>query len=107
MSKALEGKTALVTGASRGLGRAMAQDLANLGAVVGINYASNDDAARETLASIEAKNGQAFLIKTALGSFEAAQKVAATLIAELTKPTGGSGLDILINNAGGGPVADV
>lgn len=107
MSKALEGKTALVTGASRGLGRAMAQDLANLGAVVGINYASNDDAARETLASIEAKNGQAFLIKTALGSFEAAQKVAATLIAELTKRTGGSGLDILINNAGGGPVADV
>jgi 3-oxoacyl-[acyl-carrier protein] reductase len=107
MTKSLEGKTALVTGASRGLGRAMAQDLANLGAIVAINYASNDEAARETLTSIEAKGGQAFLVKTALGSFEAAQEVAATLNAELTKRAGGSGLDILINNAGGGPVADI
>ena len=107
MSKALEGKTALVTGASRGLGRAMAQDLANLGAVVALNYASNDAAARETLASIEARGGRAFLIKTALGSFEAAQDVAAALAKELGKRTGGTGLDILINNAGGGPIADI
>src|SRR5437016_5100987 len=96
MSRSLQGKTALVTGASRGLGRAMAQDLAAQGAVVGINYASNDKAARETLASIEAKGGQAFLIKTELGSFEAAEEVAARLAAELKDRTGDTGLDILI-----------
>ena len=107
MSTPLEGKTALVTGGSRGLGRAMAQDLASLGALVGINYASNDDAAHDTLTSIQARGGQGFLIKTALGSFGAAEEVAAALVGELSRRTGSTGLDILINNAGGGPTADV
>ena len=107
MDGSLQGKTALVTGASRGLGRAIAQDLAAQGAIVAINYANNDAAARETLASIEAKGGQAFLLKVNLGSYEAAEELTAALDAELTKRTGGTGLDILINNAGGGPVADI
>jgi NAD(P)-dependent dehydrogenase (short-subunit alcohol dehydrogenase family) len=107
VSKSLEGKTALVTGASRGLGRAIAQDLAEHGAIVALNYASNDGAARETLVSIETKGGQAFLLRKKLGSFEAAEELTAELDRELTKRTGSTGLDILINNAGGGPVHDV
>lgn len=107
MSKTLEGKTALVTGASRGIGRAIARDLAEQGALVALNYASNDAAARETLSSIEAKGGQAFLVRKMLGSFESAVELTADLDRELTVRTGSSELDILINNAGGGPVHDV
>ena len=107
MSNILEGKTALVTGGSRGLGRAIAQELAKHGALVAINYASNDDAARETLQSIEAEGGQAFLIKKPQGSLEAAEELAAQLDAGLHKHTGSGGLDILVNNAGGGPVANI
>ncbi|WP_436054354.1 SDR family NAD(P)-dependent oxidoreductase [Phenylobacterium sp. LjRoot225] len=107
MSKPLEGKTALVTGASRGLGRAIAQDLAERGALVAINYAANDAAANETLAAIEAKGGQAFLIRKKLGGLQAAEELAAELDEALTHRTGSSGLDILVNNAGGGPVHDL
>lgn len=107
MDKFLEGKTALVTGASRGLGRAIAEQFAALGALVAINYASNDMAAAETLAAIEARGGKAFLIKCPLGSFEAAEELTAALDAGLTERTGGTGLDILVNNAGGGPVANI
>ncbi|MCJ2180246.1 SDR family NAD(P)-dependent oxidoreductase [Novosphingobium album (ex Hu et al. 2023)] len=104
MEKFLEGKTALVTGASRGLGRATAEDLAACGALVAINYASNDKAAQDTLQAIESAGGKAFLIKSPQGSFEAAEEMAAALDEELTKRTGSNGLDILVNNAGGGPV---
>lgn len=106
MSKLHAGKTALVTGASRGLGRAIAHDLAAQGALVALNYASNDAAARATLASIETNGGNAFLVKTPLGSFEAAQELADAVLGEFKERTGDSGLDYLINNAGGGPLAD-
>src|SRR5262249_33303359 len=104
MDKPLKGKTALVTGASRGLGRAAAEELPGLGALVAINYANNDKAAYETLGAIEAKGGESFLIKCPQGTFVAAEQMTAALDVELTKRTGTSGLDILINNAGGGPV---
>ena len=106
-NKFLEGKTALVTGASRGLGRAIAEDLASLGALVAINYASNDKAAQDTLEAIEAKGGKAFLVKVTQGSYEAAEQLVAKLDAELMARTGSTGLDILVNNAGGGPRADI
>ena len=102
----LDGKTALVTGASRGLGRAVAEAYAALGATVAINYASSDDAAREVLEGIEAKGGRAFLIKCPLGTYDAAVELAEALKAGLQERTGDSGLDILVNNAGGGPVAN-
>jgi NAD(P)-dependent dehydrogenase (short-subunit alcohol dehydrogenase family) len=104
MDRFLEGKTALVTGASRGLGRAVAEAYAALGAVVAINYASNDSAARDTLEAIESKGGNAFLIKSAQGSYEAAEELTAELDAGLQDRTGSTALDILVNNAGGGPV---
>jgi len=107
MTKVLQGKTALVTGASRGLGRATAQKLAASGALVAINYATNEEAAHETLASIEAKGGQGFLIRKVLGTSRSAEELAAALDAELTKRTGDPGLDILVNNVGGGVYATI
>lgn len=104
MDRFLEGKTALITGASRGLGRAVAEEYAALGALVAINYANNDDAAHETLEAIQSKGGKAFLIKSAQGSYEAAEELTAALDASLRDRTGSTGLDILVNNAGGGPV---
>lgn len=104
MENSLRGKTALVTGASRGLGRAAAEDLAAKGALVAISYARNDQAAQETLAAISEKGGEAFLIKSAQGTFAAAEELRDALDAELMRRTGSTGLDILINNAGGGPV---
>lgn len=107
MDKILSGKTALITGASRGLGRAVAEEYAALGALVAINYASNDEAAHDTLEAIESKGGQAFLIKSAQGTYEAAEELTAALDAGLEERTGSTALDILVNNAGGGPVADI
>jgi NAD(P)-dependent dehydrogenase (short-subunit alcohol dehydrogenase family) len=104
MDRFLESKTALVTGGSRGLGRAVAEEFAALGALVAINYASNDAAARETLEAIESKGGKAFLIKSAQGSYEAAEELTAALDAGLLERAGSTALDILVNNAGGGPV---
>ncbi len=106
MELTLAGKTALVTGASRGLGRKIAEDFAALGAIVAINYASSDDAAREVLEGIEAKGGKAFLIKCPLGTYESAVELTEALNAGLMERTGDTGLDILVNNAGGGPVAN-
>jgi NAD(P)-dependent dehydrogenase (short-subunit alcohol dehydrogenase family) len=107
MDKFLTGKTALVTGASRGLGRAIAQNLAERGALVAINYASNEAAALETLALIEGAGGQGFIIQEMLGSYESAVALKAALDAGLTERTGGIGLDIVVNNAGGGVMANV
>ncbi len=107
MDRFLEGKTALVTGASRGLGRAIAETYAELGATVALNYASSDAAAQEVLEGIKAKGGKAFLIKCPLGTYEAAEQLVQALDAGLREATGDTGLDILVNNAGGGPVASI
>jgi len=90
----LQGKVALVTGGSRGIGRAIAVALGRRGAKVIINYASRADAAREAAAEVEAAGGQA-----ALAGFDVADSAAVTeAIKAIGKDHGG--LDILVNNAG-------
>jgi 3-oxoacyl-[acyl-carrier protein] reductase len=101
-----DGKTVLVTGASRGLGRKIAEEFAARGALVAMNYANSDAAAAEVLNGIEARGGKSFLIKCPQGSFEAAVELAEAVKAGLRERTGETGLDILVNNAGGGPVAN-
>lgn len=95
----LQGKTALVTGASRGIGRAIAQRLAADGALVAIHYGGNDAAANETLKTIEQTGGQAFLVKAELG----VKGDVDTLFSKLEKGLADRPLDILINNAAVAP----
>jgi 3-oxoacyl-[acyl-carrier protein] reductase len=90
----LTGKVALVTGASRGIGRATAEVLAEQGATVVINYMSNEAAAREVADGIQARGGKAELLQFDVASGEAAEKA----IAETAKRLGR--LDILVANAG-------
>ena len=90
----LTGRTALVTGASRGIGRGIAQRLAADGARVGVHYGRAADAAAQTVAAIEAAGGQAFALGADLGAPDAA----ATLWAAYDEHA--DGVDILVNNAG-------
>lgn len=110
MHRDLEGKTALVTGSSRGLGEHMAVRLGAAGALVAVNYASDEQAALETVAAVEAAGGQAFPVQAKLGGWEAAKALGKAVTSELEKRTGSDKLDILVNNIGGGdysPMSEV
>jgi NAD(P)-dependent dehydrogenase (short-subunit alcohol dehydrogenase family) len=102
VTKYLEGKTALVTGGTRNLGRGMAERLAESGAIVAVNYASNVAAAETLLASIASRGGEAFAVKARLGEPGANEALVAALDIELKRRTGSGRLDILVNNIGGG-----
>ena len=90
----LDGKIALVTGGSRGIGRAIALRLAEEGAKVVINYAGNQTAAEEVKAIIEQHGGTAMIVQTDVSDSTAAAEMVARVHEEL------GGLDILVNNAG-------
>ncbi|EJP31848.1 3-oxoacyl-[acyl-carrier-protein] reductase [Selenomonas sp. FOBRC9] len=90
----LGGKVALITGASRGIGRAIAIRLAAEGAKIAVNYAGNTAAAEEVKAAIEQSGGTAMLIQTDVSDAVAAAEMVARVHEEF------GGLDILVNNAG-------
>jgi len=90
----LSGQVALVTGASRGIGRAIALRLSAAGAWVAINYSRDDAAAEKTLSDLQRAGGKGELLKFAVEDFEPAQD----RIKQLAQRHGR--LDILVNNAG-------
>jgi len=92
--KELEGKVALVTGASRGIGRAVALELAKMGATLIVNHRASAEQAAEVLSAIEEMGGKATVLAADVSDFDQAQELVKGAI-----KTYGS-LDILVNNAG-------
>jgi 3-oxoacyl-[acyl-carrier protein] reductase len=89
-----DGKTAIVTGASRGIGRAIAVQLASEGARVVINYHRNKEAADEVIQTINESGGQAVAFQADVGEFDQAEKLIKFAIQQFDD------LHILVNNAG-------
>lgn len=90
----LSGKIALITGASRGIGRAIAIEMAKEGASIVINYSKDDNGAKETLEQIKKINGYGVLVKEDISSYENTK----TMVDEIISTMGR--IDILVNNAG-------
>jgi 3-oxoacyl-[acyl-carrier protein] reductase len=90
----LSGKVALVTGGSRGIGRAVCVRLAAMGAKVMVNYVTRPEAAAETVAAISQAGGEAYPIQFDVSDTSATQEGIKKIVAEH------GGIDILVNNAG-------
>ncbi|MDU6266180.1 MAG: 3-oxoacyl-[acyl-carrier-protein] reductase [Anaerocolumna aminovalerica] len=90
----LKNKVALVTGASRGIGRAIALTLAGYGAIVIINYCGSKEKAEEIVNQIKENGGTAIAYQADVADFEAVK----TMFSDITKEYGR--IDILVNNAG-------
>ncbi len=90
----LKGKTAIVTGGSRGIGRATSIALARAGASVVINYNSNSSAAAEVKKIIESEGGAALIVKADVSDFNQCEMMVKSAIDHFKR------IDILINNAG-------
>ena len=94
MSDLLAGKVAIVTGASRGIGRAIALQLAEIGAKVVVNYASSSGAADELVAQIASIGGEAIAVQADVSKAEQMDALFTTVMAKWGR------VDILVNNAG-------
>ena len=90
----LSGKVALITGASRGIGRAIAIEFARHGASVAINYSSDYDGAKETLEEVKKLNGYGIILKGDISSFAKCNIIVEETLKRMGK------IDILVNNAG-------
>jgi 3-oxoacyl-[acyl-carrier protein] reductase len=90
----LTGKSAVVTGASKGIGAAIARSLAEAGAAVVVNYASDEDNARRVVADINAKGGKAIALQGDVSQLEQTKR-----IFEQAEVAHGK-IDVLVNNAG-------
>lgn len=90
----LEGKTALITGASRGIGRGIALKFAEHGAFIGINYISKDNAAKDALQLVRENGGEGVLLKGDVSRSANVQQIVKILIEKREH------IDILVNNAG-------
>ncbi|MFR9751931.1 SDR family oxidoreductase [Nocardia sp. 004] len=96
----LAGKTALVTGAGRNIGRAIAIRLAADGALVAVHYSTSKDEAADTVAAIEKDGGRAFAIHAELGEQAGIHQLFFELEQGLKQRTGSTELNIVVNNAG-------
>ncbi len=96
MKISLQDKVAIVTGASRGIGRAIAESLAGAGAAVVVNHRASERQAGEVVAAIEKSGGRAVAVQADMGVVAEARR----LIDRTVEIFGG--LDILVNNAGVG-----
>jgi len=90
----LQGKTALITGGSRGIGRATAILFAQAGADVAINYASREAAAKEVKGEVESRGRKCLLLKADICRQEEVVRMVEIMVEEL------AAVDILVNNAG-------
>ena len=90
-------KSALVTGASRGIGRGIAIELARAGYRVAINYAGNAEAAAEALALVKAAGGDGFIVQGDVAVAADRERLVAETVAQFGR------IDLLVNNAGVAP----
>src|SRR6476646_4161583 len=95
MTRRLEGKTALVTGGSRGIGRAICQAFAREGAAVIVNYTANPEKATRVVADIVKAGGRATALQADVSSKSAVEGMVKTAAAEKM-----GSIDIRVNNAG-------
>ncbi|HEX3982465.1 MAG TPA: SDR family oxidoreductase, partial [Acidisoma sp.] len=89
----LKGKNALVTGASRGIGRAVAIELAKQGANVGINFRSHPEEAEEVAKEVRAAGGKALLLKADVADIKSVDEMVAKMAADL------GSVDLFVSNA--------
>ena len=94
MDQTMEGKVAVVTGASRGIGKAISVKLASKGATVVINYNGSRERAEEVKNEVESAGGKAMIIQCNVADFDACKEFIETVIKEQGR------IDILVNNAG-------